>query len=57
MDCLFEICSLVVGLVGVGFSATLKTVAAKFLDTHKTAIKICRNKKPFSNIFFVIEKA
>ena len=57
MDCVFDFCGLVVGLVGVGFSPTIKTFAAKFVDINKSMIKISRNIKPFSNILFVIEKA
>ena len=56
MDCLFNFCGLVVGLAGVAFLPTVKTTAAKFFDVNKTTIKICRNKKPFSNILFITEQ-
>ena len=51
MDCLLNFRGLDVGLAGHGFS----TVAEKYSDVNKTAMKICRNKKPVSDVLFVIE--
>ena len=47
MDCLLNFCGLVVGLVGFGVFTHCK---------NKTRIKICRNKKPFSNSLFSLNK-
>ena len=54
MDRFSDFRSLVVGRVGVGNLPTVKTIAEKFFDVNKITIKICQNKKPFSNILFVI---
>ena len=53
--CLFDFCGLVVGVVGLIFPPTIKSVAEKSFDVQKTTAKICRNKKPVSNVLFVIE--
>ena len=37
-------------------SPTAKTVAEKSFDVNKTAIKICRNKRPVSNDCFSLNK-
>ena len=55
MDCLFNYCGLVVGLVGLGLSPTIKYVVEKSFDVNKTKIKISRNKKPVSNVLFITE--
>ena len=34
----------------MAFSPTVKVVAEKSLNVNKTAIKICQNKRPVSNI-------
>ena len=44
MVCLFNLCGSVVGLVGYGFSPTVKTVQAKSFDVNKTTIKIAEKK-------------
>ena len=56
MDCFSDFCSLVVGRVGVGILPTVKTIAAKIFDINNITIKICQNKKPYSNILFVTGK-
>ena len=43
MDCLFNFCSSIVCLV-------------KSFDVNKTTIKIYRNKKPVSNVLFIIKQ-
>ena len=53
-DCLFNFSGLVLGLVGVGFSPTIKSVAEKSFDVNKTTIKICQHKNAVSEVLFVI---
>ena len=51
MDCLINFSDLVAGLVGLGFSLTIKKVGEKSFDVKKKTI--CRNKKPVNNVLFV----
>ena len=48
-------CDLVVGVVGLNFSPTIKSAAEKSFDVETTSIKICRNKRLVSNVLFITE--